>query len=112
MHLDPIARGEAVTISNTIYTTDEGSTPQNIAGWTIRFTVSKRKGSATKMIPTKTCSHTVSANGTLSVDLSAEETNLTPAVYHYDFWRTDAGYERRLTYGDFPIAANARVPTS
>lgn len=105
-----IFRGEDVTLNFTAYTTDTGSTAQNITGWTIVFTVAEVSNSTSKLI-TASGSITVAASGTFSVSIADTDTdNIAPGTYFWDVWRTDAGLERCLGYGAFRIQGNARIP--
>ena len=112
---EPIRRGETVTITHTQYTEDtatvESTTPENITGWTMVFTVSRAKDSTNKLVGPKAMTLVTPASGIASVSLTAAETgNLEPGTYYCDVWRTDSGYERCVSEGAFPVKGNARSP--
>lgn len=105
-----VFRGEDPTISFTTYTTDTGTTPQNISGWTILLTVAKKRNSTDKLL-SKAGSIVSESDGTFTVTI--EDTDLDPiepGTYFWDVWRTDAGSERCLGYGQFQVVGNARIP--
>lgn len=105
-----IYRGEDITLNFTQYTTDTGSTAEDITGWTLVFNVAREENSATKLI-TKSGTILVAASGTFRVTLLAADTaDIQPARYYWDVWRTDSGYARLLGEGAFNITASARLP--
>lgn len=105
-----IFRGEDATINFTAYTTDTGSTPQDITGWTLAFTVARKRNSTDKLL-TVACSILVAASGTFKAVLADTLTDgLEPGIYFWDVWRTDSDNERCLGYGSFRIESNARIP--
>ena len=79
-----------------------GSTPQNITGWTIAFrAASSQYGAA---VITKTPTLTSPTTGVFTVNLaSADTSGLTQdgadTVYYYDVRRTDASSRTELFYG-------------
>ena len=98
-----VYRGEDVTLSFTM-------TPaEDISGWTIAFTIAKSPNSPKKLI-SKECVLVTPASGTFKVDLLSTETDLPPAVYAWDAWRTTAGSKRFLAGGLFSILPSARLP--
>lgn len=105
-------RGEDVVLNFAIKASDaEDASAQNITGWTLSFTVSRRENSETKIIETKSAVITTAASGLCTVTLGAAETeDATPATYFWDLWRTNAGSMRQLCYGDFVISPAARLP--
>lgn len=105
-----IYRGEDITLNFTAYTTDTGSTAEDITGWTLSFTVSRSRNSSDKLL-TKACSIVIAASGTFRAIIADTDTdNIAPGAYFWDVWRTDAGYERLLGSGTFNILGNARIP--
>lgn len=104
-----IFRGEDSTINFTAYTTDTGSTPQDITGWTLVFTVSEAPNSATKLIQ-KTCSHLVDASGTFKATITPTDTNIQPGIYAWDVYRTDSDNVRCLGSGFFKIRSVSYKP--
>jgi len=107
-----IYRGEDFTQPFVAYTTDTGSTAENITGWTLLFSVARSRNSTDKLI-SAACSITVAASGTFSVTIADTITDdIAPGAYFWDVWRTDAGFERLLGSGSFNILGNARIPPS
>jgi hypothetical protein len=107
-----IYRGEDITLNFTQYTTDTGSTAEDITGWTLSFTVAREANSTTKLL-TKSCSLVVAASGTFRATVDDTDTDsIAPGRYYWDVWRTDAGFERLLGSGSFNILGNARIPPS
>ncbi len=99
-----IYRGEQVTIPFAF------NPVENITGQTLKFTVAKASNSTVKMIGPIAITAGNPLVGTFSVVLTEELTNLTPATYEFDVWRTDEGFEELKAAGDFIIVGNARVP--
>lgn len=107
-----VFRGEDLSLSFTAYTNDTGSTPENISGWTIVFTVADDNNpSATKRIQV-TCTITVAANGTHAAAITAAQLNLEPGTYYWDSTRTDSGSVRVLGYGKFIVLGVPRLPAA
>jgi hypothetical protein len=105
-----IFRGEDISLAFTTYTTDTGTTAENISNWTLAFSVAESRNSTSKLI-TAAGSITAAASGTFSVTLAATDTdNIAPGSYFWDVWRTDAGSERLLGKGTFTIEGTARIP--
>jgi len=104
-----INRGEDITLNFTAYTTDTGTTPEDITGWTLVFTVAEASNSATKLI-TKTCSIASAVAGTFTATLLSADTNIAPGRYWADVYRTNAGYVRCLYTGPFNIGSVAYKP--
>ena len=106
-----IYRGEDITLNFTAYTTDAGSTAEDITGWTLYFTVAQSRNSTAKVISPVACSIVTAASGTFRAIIADTDTdNIAPGAYFWDVWRTDAGYERLLGSGTFNIIGNARIP--
>lgn len=99
-----VYRGEAITLPFTM------SPVENIAGWTLKFTVSKAVNKTTKLLGPLAMVHDVDANGTFHVTLLEEDTNLNPGNYRWDVWRTDEGLEQPKATGPFILTGNVRVP--
>lgn len=105
-----IDRGEDLSLPCTIYTTDTGTTPEDITGWTFLFSISKFRNSPDKLIA-KAGVIVTAASGTLTVAIDDTDTdNIEPGAYYWDLARTNAGYERTLVKGTFTIEGNARIP--
>jgi len=100
-----VYRGEKATLNIAV------TSGENITGWTLLFTVARKKDMATKLFQV-TGAVVSGVAGTLSVALTTTHTNQTPDEYAFDLWRTDAGYEQLLALGGFIVAANVRVPTA
>jgi hypothetical protein len=83
-----------------------------IAGWTVRFTVSRAPDDPHKIIPTRDAVVVGDGSaGQFTVSLDADDTiNVRPGTYFYDAWRSDAEAERVLAAGVFKILASARLP--
>lgn len=107
-----IDRGEDIPLNVTIYTTDDGTTPQDITGWTLEFNLTKTRDNPTKLV-TKSGSIVSAAAGTATVTLDDTDTDgLASGEYKYDIARTNAGYERTLVKGTFTIEGNSRIPAA
>lgn len=107
-----VDRGDDITLNVQIYTTDEGTTPENITGWTLQFNLTKTRDNPTKLI-TKAGTLATPASGTATVTIDDTDTDgLSSGQYFYDIARTDAGYERTLVKGTFTIEGNSRVPSA
>jgi len=107
-----IYRGEAISFPGTIYTTDTGSTPEDITGWTLAMTVADDNNPSTTKRITKACTLTVAASGTFAAAVTSAETNLEPGTYYYDVTRTDSGYVRTLVSGKFIVLGVPRLPSA
>lgn len=81
---------------------------QDITGWTLLFTLKADAQDPTALV-SKAGSIVSAPNGVFSVSLSSSDTNLTPAQYVYDVWRTDAGSKAVLSKGTFTIEQGVRV---
>lgn len=105
-----VFRGEDVILNFTAYTTDTGTTAENITGWTLYFTVARKRNSTDKLLSIA-CVLLVAASGTFKATIADTDLDgLEPGIYFWDVWRTDAGSERCLGYGSFKIEGNARIP--
>lgn len=101
--------GEDKSLQFTIYQSD-GSTAQDITGWSLSWMVKKRKTDADNAaLVTKTTADgialTTPASGICTV--TVEDTDITALVggtlYYHELKRTDAGYETVLSYGTFTL---------
>ena len=103
-------RGDDITLEGTIYTTSAHTAAQDITGWTLLFTLAKRRNSTVKLI-SKAGSIVTAASGTFTVAIDDIDTDdIEPGTYFWDVARTNAGYERTLVKGTFTIEGNARIP--
>lgn len=98
-------RGEDVSIVFTQLQAD-GSTPQNITGWTITFRVATSQYGAATI--TKTPTLTTPLSGIFTVQLaSADTSSLTQdgadTIYYYDARRTDSGSRTQLFHGTLTV---------
>ena len=100
-----VYRGEAPILNFTM------SPVVDISGWTLAFTVARKKNYATKVL-TKTPTILTGASGTFRQSLTATETDLTPDDYWFDVWRIDVGVEEMIAAGPFILTANVRKPTT
>lgn len=96
-----IYRGEDIAL---VFTQNQanGSTPQNITGWTITFRAAATQYGAA--VITKTPTLTTPLQGIFTVNLaSADTSGLTQdgadTTYYYDIRRTDAGSRTELFTG-------------
>lgn len=77
----------------------DGTTAQDITGWTIVLTVKSYFDQTTALI-TKTATLTTPASGLCEVSFSRSDTSsLTPKVYAFDLSRTDSGSDSVLVVG-------------
>lgn len=95
--------GEDKTLSFTIYQSD-GSTAQNITGWSLIFVLRRLPASADPALISKTTGSgitlTTPASGLCEVEITDTDTEgLNEGKYYYSLKRTDAGQETILTYG-------------
>ena len=80
--------------------------PTNITGWTIQLNIrSEDEGTTTLLIQMTGPTITDNINGVFNFVLSSSQTGVTlgPGDFQYDIWRTDAGFEKRLTWGIMSI---------
>jgi len=99
-----VYRGSHATLDFTV------SPVENIASWTITFTVARANGSGTKAIGPVTGSITSAPAGTYRVSLTSAETDIRPAGYRYDVWRVDAGQQKPLARGTLSLVDVVRLP--
>jgi len=99
--------GGDFSIPFTVYQSD-GSTAQNITGWTVVLDIRRRDTSNTPPLLTVTATPTTPISGVCTFALSAED--LDADVFtgdefqgRYSIWRTDTGSRVPLRYGDCVI---------
>jgi len=109
-------RGQRATLDFT--TSDWG----NISGWSITFTVARRRSKArqdelTRLYTAESAKVVSQAaeivdgpTGAYRVTLTSTQTNLVSGIYEYDAWRTDADREVPLAVGEFVVAGVVRLP--
>jgi len=92
-----IYQGEVINLNFTM-------TPVvNITGFTFELNIATSRANTVKII-TQAGAIVSGPAGTYTIALTRAQTNtLTPNVYAYDVWRTNAGNERILTTGDFTV---------
>ena len=83
-----------------------GTTPQNITGWTIAFRAASTQWGAA--VITKTPTLTSPTTGVFTVNLASADTSAltqegVDTVYYYDVRRTDAGSRFELFYGTLTV---------
>ena len=98
-----VYRGEQVVLNFTM------APVVDITTWTLVFSLVKKANSTTKLI-TQSAPVISGPLGTFRVTLTEEQMNLSPAIYFFDVWRTDEGFEQVLAIGPFIVRATARVP--
>lgn len=80
--------------------------PTNITAWTLRLSVRERYETAVLFSLEIGTGITIldATTGTAAVLFSSARTkDLTPGLYVYDLWRTNAGNLDQLTYGVLPL---------
>lgn len=101
---DAFFLGEDKSLPVTVYQSD-GSTAQNITGWSISFMLKKKQtdsDAAAKITKTTASGITLTtpASGLLTISIADTDTDsLAADTYWYEVKRTDAGFESILTYG-------------
>lgn len=102
-------KGEAVVQPFT-HVVQGTTTPVDITGWTIVFTL-KRRGWDTTALLTIPAQIVSGPAGTYTVSLSHAQTNgLSPDTYAYDIQRTDPGSEVVMSIGTFTITQEVLYP--
>ena len=104
-----IFKGTDKTIQDSIFQAD-GITPQNLTGWSLKFTI-YLYGDSSQVFITKTSSGppggiTISnpLNGTILINIMmADSINMYPGQYEYKIERVDLGFDDRPTIGLFTI---------
>jgi hypothetical protein len=102
---DGFFRGEDKSIVFTIVQSD-GTTPQNITGWTLTFRMATAQYGAA--VITKTPTLTTPLSGICTVTLASADTSSltqdgTDQVYYYDLRRTDSGSRAEIAYGTITV---------
>ncbi len=96
--------------------TRRDSTPHNITGWTVFFTVKSAvtDPDASAKIAKNITSHASPLNGLTLIDLSASDTASLPVgTYYYDIQvKTDAGKIYTVQKGKFVIDYDVTIRTS
>ncbi len=96
-----LAAYEAPTI--TIEMDANGS----IAGQTFQLNIRDQAGTLllSKTPATITDAGSSTTKGEIEFTLTSTQTGVTlgPGDFKFDVWRTDAGFERRVAYGPFPL---------
>ena len=101
-----VTRGEARTFNGTHVTSASNSTPINITGWTMVFTV---RLADRRVLMSKTVSILSAGAGTYSFSLTGADTTITPGNYDADIWRTDSGSETIMALGVLTVNSDVRV---
>lgn len=99
--------------------TDDGTadgTPVNCTGFALKFVLKLHPSDAVAAMALTTGDAEITiANGAATGDAidiayTNEDTeNLSEGEYHYALWRTDAGEQRRLAWGTWPVRQPASV---
>jgi hypothetical protein len=104
-----IYKGEAV-IQPFTHVLEGTTTPVNITGWTITFTL-KRKSTDTAALLTVTGAVVSGSAGTYTISLThAQTAALYAGTYTYDIQRTDAGSEAVISIGTFTVSQEVLYP--
>lgn len=104
-----IYKGEAVVQPFT-HVLEGTTTPVNITGWTIAFTV-RKKPTDTATLLTVPGAVVSGPAGTYTVSLThAQTVPLTAGVYAYDIQRTDATSEAVMSIGRFTVTQEVLYP--
>lgn len=104
----------------TVYSNSAKTTIQDISGWTIVLDIRKKDTTASALLSvTGTVSGTFNAtpaSNTQKVTFTLADTDLAATVFtgdefegRYSVWRTDAGSEQPLRYGDITITRTTRT---
>jgi len=102
---DGFFRAEDKAIVFTILQAD-GTTAQNITGWTMTFRVASTQYGAA--VITKVPTLTTPLSGICTVTLASADTSAltqdgTDTTYYYDLRRTDSGSRTELAYGELVV---------
>lgn len=102
---DDFFTGEDKSLVFTV-TQADGSTPQNITGWTLSWMLKRNLGDAdaaaliTKTTAGGAIALTTPLSGICTVTIEDVDTDaLTPGTYRHELKRTNAGTETVLSYG-------------
>jgi hypothetical protein len=104
-----VYKGETVT-QPFAHVVEDTTTPVNITGWTIAFTLRYR---ATDVAALLTVSGQIVSGpaGTYTVSLThAQTVGLAAGVYAYDIQRTDVGSEAVMSIGRFTVTQEVLYP--
>lgn len=99
-----LPKGEDVTLSGIHETSADDTTPINITGWTIKFTVRYHENGAL-LFPAVTCPVTLGTAGTYTIPLSGL-LSVNEGKYVCDVWRTDSGAKIEMGIGTLTIVRN------
>jgi hypothetical protein len=101
-------------INMTVYADEDETVAQNITGWTIVLEIRKQDTSTGTPKLTTTAAIVSGVAGTCSFTIS--DTDLAATVFtgddwegRYSIWRTDAGSEQPLRYGDVTVTRTTRT---
>lgn len=104
---DRITPGEYREIETTI--TDVDGNAANASAWTVAWYLvnwlSDANGIAELDAATLLKKTPTPVGSVATIVLEPPDLPRKARKYFYEFWRTDAGQVRRLSYGDFPIIA-------
>lgn len=98
-----IYRGEEVTLHFSMVP------PRDITGWVISFTVAKNYNNPSKLFQI-TATITSGPNGTFDVIITSIQSDIEPGTFVYDIFRTNPGFLRILSVGEFILRPDARRP--
>jgi hypothetical protein len=101
-----VTKGEDRVFAGTHQTSGTDTTPINITGWTMKFTV---RDANKNILFTKTPSVSVGASGTYTFSVAAADTTINPDTYPCDLWRTDSGLATVMGIGTLTIQPDVRV---
>lgn len=98
-------RAEDVTLTY-VWNQSNGTSPQNITGWTIAFRAATTQYGAA--VITKTATLTSPTTGTFTVSLASADTSAltqdgADTVYYYDIRRTDSGSRTEMFVGTMTV---------
>ena|SRR5215510_4169928 len=100
-----VYRGSDLTLDFT------NTSGEDITGWTIVLTVARAAGSTVKAIASVTATVISGELGMYRFFVPAAQTDIRPADYLYDVWRTDAGEAMLLAMGTMTLSGVPRLPT-
>ena len=84
--------------------------PRNVSLETHKFTLATKENSSTKILGPTALAWDDATIGTGHFSLAPADTDRKPAVYYWDVWRTDPGFEICEAKGTLTILADTRVP--
>lgn len=92
---------------------DDDGVAVDITGWAVEWVVRKHKGDQGTALLSKTAGSgiilTTPASGILTVAVADTDTDGIPAgTYYYTLWRTDAGVEVELAFGEAVLRQPAK----